>query len=231
VHALAPGTSGSGGADGGDQDPALSLAMELSMAQASGSGGRATSAAAVAALPRFAVEDDRCSALHEVVLEVAVLAHASDSGGSRSDSDNASSSSSTRTITSSSGDALPPQPPLSQRYYFETQVAAFSALPPPERPASSSLPSPPSPPSPPLLPLPSAPLVWGVPEEGHLPFANADALSGSVVLLRRGGGATFAAKALRAQAAGAVAVVRVPFAGATCACFLVFAHCACEPIL
>jgi hypothetical protein len=208
VHALAPGTSGSGGADGGDQDPALSLAMELSMAQASGSGGRAASAAAVAALPRFAVEDDRCSALHEVVLEVAVLPHASDRGGSWSESDNAGSSSSTSTIASSSVDALPPLPPLPQRYYFETQVAAFSALPPPERPASSSLPSPPSPPLLPL-PLPCAPLVWGVPEEGHLPFANADALSGSVVLLRRGGGATFAAKALRAQAAGAVAVVRL----------------------
>ena len=106
-------------------------------------------------MPRFAVEDGRCTALHEVVLEV----------------------------RAASG----------ERVFFETQVAAFSALPPPEAGGGAAR----------LRPLRRAD-----PLEGDRALANGPELAGSIAVVRRGK-ATFASKALRAQAAGASAVVCV----------------------
>jgi len=180
----------------------LALAMELSLAQASSnSSGRAASTAAVAELPRYLIEDDRCSALHEIVLEVGLQVNSRDIEGGRSSS--MSNSNGNRSDSSDSSESKcdgSSQQLMPERYYFETEMAAFSPLPPPEWQALGSSTT---------LPLPRAPLVWGSPEEGNAPFEDEDALQGSVVVLRRGGGATFAAKALRAQAAGALAVVRL----------------------
>ena len=201
IQALMPG-------QGDDSD--LALAMELSLAQASSnSSGRAASTTAIAELPRYTIEDDRCSALHEIVLEVGLQIEpggVDDASANSPSSDFTSSSSSTSHDNASNNSdrsgiqcakVLPHLMP--ERYNFETEMAAFSPLPPPEWQASGSQ----------SLPLPSMPLVWGLPEEGNAPFDNAEAMNGSVVVLRRGGGATFAAKALRAQAAGALAVVRL----------------------
>lgn len=91
--------------------------------------------------------------------------------------------------------------------FFETQIAAFSVLPSLEGSeggvaggggggcgiCSSS--------------AGGWPIVFGDPAEGHLPFSNAKVLKGALTVLKRGGATSFAAKALRAQEAGAIAVV------------------------
>ena len=90
--------------------------------------------------------------------------------------------------------------------FFEAQIAAFSALPE----ASSDADPADGPPNdaPPRL----CPLVFAVPFEGDRDFDNAAALAGSITVVVRGK-CTFAAKALRAQAAGAVAMVVVNSVG------------------
>jgi len=82
--------------------------------------------------------------------------------------------------------------------FFETQIAAFSAL--PEAHAS------------PVQAFRFAPLRFATPPEGDRAFDNAEELAGSIAVVARGK-ATFAAKALRAQAAGALAVVVVNSVG------------------
>mmetsp|Transcript_34004 Transcript_34004/g.67603 ORF Transcript_34004/g.67603 Transcript_34004/m.67603 type:complete len:425 (-) Transcript_34004:37-1311(-) len=146
----------------GDGRTGEEIALAMSM-QVGDTSSKAASSDAIRALQRFIVEDGRCSALHEVVLELLP----------------------TRVVTG--------QPP-SKRVFFETQIAAFSELPPAEDQGDGGVGH-------------SLPICFGDPTEGNRPFNNGDAMKGAAVVLKRGGGATFAAKALRAQAAGAAAVV------------------------
>jgi len=107
---------------------------------------------AIEALQRLNIGDARCSALHEVVLELFDCS----------------------------------QEVETQRIFMETQIAGFSHVPTP-MPVSSNI-------------------VIGNPIEGDKEFENESRFHESIVLLKRGK-VSFVTKALRAQKAGARAVI------------------------